>query len=720
MNQAQEQFRVTSVQDRHSRLVTFRGVPLLAGSEQRKSGQYNVSVTTLKNSLPVSPSVGQHWQIIGGQPQVEAKVFDGYVIDEHHYNDFDSLVCSLPEDGEQFIQFIANNSDFIGIGEGKARKLWNVFGTGLHGMLADDEETSRKALREILTSDSVDALYQGYSKYKNLAHCNWLSQHKVPAHVQRRLLKHHDDQAVVELQKNPYLLISFGLSFAATDDSARSIWGVSVDDDRRLAAAMQAALIEEVDKGHTYATKADLRPTLRKLLGSSELAKKALAVGRSQAQYLVGPEGHFHPTGQYVMETVIARRLMALAASPGQMDLTTEEEIERAVNDLAYPLTEKQREAVERSVEHGLSCIVGGAGTGKTTVLRTVLKVYQALGYDIYPVALSGRAAMRLRESTGFDTSTIAKLLRGQPIDSEKALVVIDEASMVDVPTLYRLVTHINPSVRLLLVGDPNQLPPIGCGRVLADVVDSGCMHATELDIVQRQSDESGIPGYSMAVNDGHPPKKLTQGSIIFHETPRDQISAVCADLYCESPSSSRVMASTKKLVAEINQKIQTAVNPNGRRMVFEIDGDALYRDDLREGDAVLFTENHYAEGVQNGSLGVLSSVETTESTYGCVRLDTGQDVELSQALMDCMELGYAITLHKAQGSQFPRVIVGLGVGNNHSRSLIDRAWIYTAITRAEAEVHLVGREENFRAIVEAESKSMLRRSYLTTLLKSA
>lgn len=179
-------------------------------------------------------------------------------------------------------------------------------------------------------------------------------------------------------------------------------------------------------------------------------------------------------------------------------------------------------------------------------------------------------------------------------------------------------------------------------------------------------------------------------------------------------------MASSKKLVAEINQKIQTAVNPHGRRMVFEIDGDALYRDDLREGDAVLFTENHYADGVQNGSLGVLSSVETTESTYGSVRLDTGQDVELSQALMDCMELGYAITLHKAQGSQFPRVIVGLWVGHTPSRSLIDRAWIYTAITRAEAEVHLVGREEDFRAIVEAESKSMLRRSYLTTLLKSA
>ena len=719
MNQAQEHFRVTSVQDSHRRFVTFRGVPLVTGSARRRSARYNVSVTSLKNKLPVPPSVGQHWQIIGGQPRVETKVFDGFVIDEHYYKDFDSLTCLLPENGEQFIQFIANNPDFKGIGEGKARQLWQRFGSAIHTHLQDDTLDHREAIQELLTEASCEALYQGYVKYKNLAHCNWLSQHQVPAYIQRRLLKHHDDQAVVELKKNPYLLVSFGLSFTATDESARSIWGVREDDDRRLAAAMQAALIKEVDKGHTYATRADLRPTLRKLLGSSEQATQALAVGRSQAQYLIGPEGHFHPTGQYVMEAVIAKRLIALAASPGQLELTTEEEIEKAVNGLAYPLTDKQLEAVECSVEHAVSCIVGGAGTGKTTVLRTVLNVYRALGYGIYPAALSGRAAMRLRESTGFDTSTIAKLLIGQPIDSDKALVVIDEASMVDVPTLYRIVTHINPSVRLLLVGDPNQLPPIGCGRVLADVVESGCMHGTTLDIVLRQSGESRIPGYSMAVNEGNPPKKLTQGSISFHETPRDEISDVCADLYCESPSSSRVMASTKRLVSEINQKIQSALNPDGRRMVFEIDGDALYRDDLREGDAVLFTENHHAEGVQNGSLGVLCSVETTESTYGSVRLDTGQDIELSQALMDCMELGYAITLHKAQGSQFPRVIVGLGVSNDLSRSLIDRAWIYTAITRAEVEVHLVGREEDFRAIVQAESKSVGRRSYLISLLTS-
>lgn len=717
MNQAQEHFRVTSVHDKHSRFVTFRGVPLLTGSPRRKSGRYNVSVTTLKNNLPVLPAVGQHWQIIGGQPDVEAKYFEGFVIHEHHYKDFDSLSCSLPENGEQFIQFIANNPDFTGIGEGKARQLWERFGSDIHIHLQDDTPGQRAAIQELLTEASCEALYQGYEKYKNLAHCNWLSNHKVPAHVQRRLLKHHDDQAVVELKKNPYLLVSFGLSFTATDESARSIWDVCEDDDRRLAAAMQAALIEEVDKGHTYAHQSDLRPALRKLLGTSELAKKALAVGRSQAQYLIGPEGHFHPTGQYVMETVIAKRLGALAASPGQIDLTTEEEIERAIRGLAYPLTDKQLEAVQCSVENAMSCIVGGAGTGKTTVLRTVLNVYAALGYEIYPVTLSGRAAMRLKESTGYDTSTIAKLLRGQPIDSEKALVVIDEASMVDVPTMYRLVTHMNPSVRLLLVGDPNQLPPIGCGRILADIVASGCMHATTLDIVQRQSGESGIPGYSMAVNEGTSPEHLTQGAITFHETPRNQISAVCADLYCQSPTSSRVMASTKRLVSEINQKIQSAVNPDGRRMVFEIDGDALYRDDLREGDAVLFTENHYAEGVQNGSLGVLSSVETTESTYGSVTLDTGQDIELGQALMDCMELGYAITLHKAQGSQFPRVIVGLGVNGNLSRSLIDRAWIYTAITRAEEEVHLVGRAEDFRAIVEAPSKSMARRSFLRQLL---
>jgi exodeoxyribonuclease V alpha subunit len=321
---------------------------------------------------------------------------------------------------------------------------------------------------------------------------------------------------------------------------------------------------------------------------------------------------------------------------------------------------------------------------------------------------------MRLHESIGFITSTIAKLLRNEPIDSDKQkhLLVIDEASMIDLPTMYRLVNHIHPSVRIIFTGDPDQLPPIGCGKVLADIVLSKAIANTMLDIVKRQEGSTGIPEYSKLINQGIVPEKLSTGAIHFHETTKSDIAQACCDLYQQSPENSRVMAPTKALVADINKLTQEAVNPNGNRLEFEMHGERFFQN-LRLNDAILFTQNHYDKGIQNGSLGVLTSVDASGEGYGEVTLDTGDKIEVTQAVLDCMELGYAITLHKAQGSQFPRIIIALQKGR-----IVDRAWLYTAITRAEHEIHIVGTEDDFKAISEAPSHSHRRNSYLAELLK--
>jgi exodeoxyribonuclease V alpha subunit len=488
----------------------------------------------------------------------------------------------------------------------------------------------------------------------------------------------------------------------------------------RLAAALESAIRKQVEKGHTYATHKALNPEIVKLLGDKELVSEAFSQGHRNGQFILRPEtGTYHPTAQLMMESVVAKRLKTLATIKDEDEFVFKA-LTEAVLELPYDLTEQQIEAVESSLTNAVSCITGGAGTGKTTVLRTVLKAYASLGYEVHAVALSGRAAMRLHESIGFFTMTIARLLREEPISPSlvqpKHLLVIDEGSMIDLPTMYRIVTHLDPSVRIILTGDPNQLPPIGCGKVLSDIVESGAIATVELDIVKRQEGATGIPEYSATINRGEVPPSLSVGAITFHETPPERLVDKCKTLYAESAHNTQIIGATKALVGELNVECQRLINPSGQRLEFTLHGDDFYLD-LRVGDPILFTRNNYNIGIQNGSLGLLSSAERDaqddQETFGAVTLDTGEEIVITEDVFDCMELGYAITLHKAQGSQFPRIIVVVQRGR-----ISDRAWLYTAITRAEAEIHIVGQASDFATIAKSVSNANLRASFLRELLE--
>jgi exodeoxyribonuclease V alpha subunit len=712
-----EQMRVTSVPYHSADLVIFTGVPLNKNSYKIHSGKYYVTIKTSADVLPVKPMVGQHWVVTGAR-FVETKCVGDHVMQQHIYESPTHIECSLPESGEQIISFIAKERDFKGIGESKARALWQLLGERFHSTLMSDIDVSRKRLREVLSDESIEALFKGYAKYKNLNHCNWMSEHRIPSSIQQRLLRFHDEKSIEAIQVNPYLLIGFGMEFCAVDALAQTQFEVNLKDPRRLSAALECAIRLEVERGHTYTIQAKLRPLLIKLLGDDELVTQAFKAGHSKAQYILNPDtGTYHPTAQLLMESVVAKRLLTLTKQQNLYDERTNAAFLAAINELPYELAEKQSEAVLATLDNAVSCITGGAGTGKTTVLRTALRAYRQMGFEIHAVALSGRAAMRLHESIGYPTMTIAALLRNEPIEPSREqpchLLVIDEASMIDLPTMYRLVNHLHPSVRLLLTGDPDQLPPIGCGKVLADIVASQTISNTTLDIVKRQKGATGIPEYSRLVNLGAVPEQLTWNNVYFHETPKDQIAQVCAELYQQSPENSRVVGATKAMVAETNQLIQDAVNPDGIRMMFEMHGETYCRNDLRQGDMILFTQNNYEKGIQNGSLGTLTSAVAADDNYGVVELDTGESVYVTQSLLDCMQLGYSITLHKAQGSQFPRIIIALQKGR-----IIDRAWLYTAITRAEHEVYIVGSSVEFAAITTAPSNIHNRNSYLLELLK--
>ncbi|WP_348708125.1 AAA family ATPase [uncultured Pseudoalteromonas sp.] len=717
----EDKMRVTSIPYSSTNMVIFSGVPLAKNSYKTNSGKYYVTIKADPDAIPVQPALGQHWSVKGHRLIEEMETGD-YVMQQHTYESPEHIECSLPETGEQLIRFIARESDFKGIGESKARALWELLGKDFHSTVRKDAPESRERLRSVLSEDSINALLEGYAKYKNLAYCNWMTEHKIPASIQQRLLKHHGEKSIEAIKQNPYVLIGFGMSFTDVDNliNSNSIQlklEVANCDQRRLSAALETAIRKEIEKGHTYTTQAALRPYLTRLLKDKELVTKAFIAGHHKAQYILNPDaGTYHPTAQLLMENVVAKRLKALASQNNLYDEYANSAYNSAVDELPYELTKKQVEAVTTCLDNAVSCITGGAGTGKTTVLRTALRAYNQMGFEIHAVALSGRAAMRLHESIGFITSTIAKLLREEPIepalDQQKHLLVIDEASMIDLPTMYRLVNHIHPSVRIIFTGDPDQLPPIGCGKVLADIVLSKAIANTMLDIVKRQEGSTGIPEYSKLINQGIVPEKLSTGAIHFHETTKSEIAQVCCDLYRQSPENSRVMAPTKALVADINKLTQEAVNPNGNRLEFEMHGEKFFQN-LRLNDAILFTQNHYDKGIQNGSLGMLTSVESSGESYGEVTLDTGDKVEITQSVLDCMELGYAITLHKAQGSQFPRIIIALQKGK-----IVDRAWLYTAITRAEAEIHIVGSSDELRVITESHSNSHKRNSYLIELLR--
>ncbi|WP_246853893.1 AAA family ATPase [Vibrio crassostreae] len=700
-------------------MVIFSGVPLAKDSYKANSGKYYVTIKVDPDSIPVQPVLGQQWSVKGTR-QIENMNTGDYVMQQHIYESPKHVECTLPETGEQLIRFIARESEFKGIGESKARALWQLLGKEFHTTLINDTLESRKLLTSVLSEDSVEALFKGYAKYKNLAYCNWMSEHKIPASVQQRLLKHHGEASIDIIKGNPYTLMGFGLSFSAIEDIINTTEfksDVAQDDPRKLSAALEMAIRKEIEKGHTYTTHANVRPYLNNLLKDKALVAQAFQSGHDKAQYILNPDtGSYHPTAQLLMESVVAKRLNTLVKRNGLFDEKANVAYCSAVAELPYDLTSKQIEAVTTCLDNSVSCITGGAGTGKTTVLRTALRAYYQLGFEIHAVALSGRATMRLHESIGFITSTIAKLLREEPIEPSverpNHLLVIDESSMIDLPTMYRLVNHIHPSVRLIFTGDPDQLPPIGCGKVLADIVEAKTVANTMLDIVKRQEGSTGIPEYSKLINQGVMPDQLSTGAIYFHETNKADIAKVCCELYQQSPESSRVMAPTKALVSEINKLTQQAVNPSSDSLEFEINGDKFFLP-LCLNDAVLFTQNHYDKGIQNGSLGTLTSVKSSGDRYGEVTLDTGEKVKMTQSVLDCMELGYAITLHKAQGSQFPRIIIALQKGR-----IVDRAWFYTAITRAESEIHIVGNRDDMKQITEVPSHSHKRNSYLKELLK--
>jgi exodeoxyribonuclease V alpha subunit len=385
-------------------------------------------------------------------------------------------------------------------------------------------------------------------------------------------------------------------------------------------------------------------------------------------------------------------------------------------------------DAIKLANDHPIAVITGGAGTGKTTVLKAIFSVCRAAGLEIFAMALSGRAARRIGEATGHSATTIAGFLaRFEPNDApDRAVVVIDEASMLDLLAAYRLFRHLPPQYRFLLVGDPNQLPPVGPGLLLHELAVQPDVPRAELKQVKRYG--GMVAQAANAIKNGVWPELPDDptSDIAFIPCESSAINATVLALLDDDPGSTQILCPTRTTAAggvnALNQLCVAALHSaNPELKIWNHQHDAIQGTGFRVGSPVICLKNDWELNLQNGSLGVILSVEppSRESEpgqrLGVIRWDDGMERDLTLELLPHLDLAYAITIHKAQGSQFPRIIVPV-----RPSRLLDRTLIYTAITRAQRQVILIGDMAAAKAAVEAPPHASLRHVALGAMIREA
>ncbi|MGK5574830.1 AAA family ATPase [Vibrio parahaemolyticus] len=730
-------FRVTYVQHNDKQDKCFiRGAVSKRESRNTYSVLSSVKINTTCTGLPSIPAKGEYWKVIGEADRY-LEDHDGFGRHIFEFNTPTALEFQIPNTLEEVKDFVAKSSDFQGIGTVRLFNIWDKYGDAeaMNIILRGDIE--KLVAVELVSEEDARTLVEGFKKYTNLKYAKWFAEHRIPPFVQQNYFKM---SAVIEdehtgakkalptppevISDNPYHLTTLGMSFRSVDQLALTVFEKQLDDPNRLVSAVNQILNEQVvPRGHTFGTHNQIFPYLEALLESRELAALALMQSEQLLNFKLGDDGNYHHGALYIMQGIIAERISTLVNRKSNWcDFTYPRAINLAFKQLPFPLAQKQVEAVYSALEHEISIISGGAGTGKTTVLRTILRAFAELKYNIHGIALSGRAALRLHQSIGFPTKTITRFLNDEELESidsageeVKHLVVIDEASMVDVPHMSQIILHCCPNVRFLIVGDHEQLAPIGSGKVLYDLIKSGLVPFVELEQVQRQDESTGIPEYSRVVRSGQIPQSLSNKSVHFHECDEQDIVEKCIEIYRRHRSNSQMVSATRKTTFELNSKCQAEFNSSSPELTYEY-LNQITNSGLRLNDPVIFTRNHAAKRIQNGLLGELSTIEWTGDSYGGVQTqEYDEPIALTPELIIEMTLAYSITLHKAQGSQFPIVIVAL----NNSR-MIDRSWIYTAITRSEQEVHIVGTKAKYLQAIQGGHRGHERQSSLQETLAAA
>lgn len=673
------------------------------------AGTYTV-VRARANVLPgVQPEPGQWWEVEGQRHERVVEI-NGY---EMHEQQIEATKAALIRpSGEHIVTLMAENPHFQGIGRVKARRLWERFGDDLYAIL---DRGDAQALTGTLTAECAQRAVNAWALYGDADTLRWLQDQGFDIRLGRKLLEFFGPETASKVQEDPFRLLSFCAAWSEVDAIAREKFGISPEDPRRLTAAVEEACYRLFTAGHTLAPSSVLTRTVTSILGSAAksrpLVEKALTHGQTNGSY-VATESGVQPIGAAAMESIVAHAIANRLALQSDTELLTDEAANRLLakyeSEEQYTLNDEQRQAVHLARTHAFACITGGAGVGKTTVLKALYKIFDAAGVNVIQMALAGRAAKRMQEATGKPASTIASFLhtvREESLSGPVA-IVLDEASMVDIIAMSRICEVIPEHARLVLVGDPNQLMPVGPGLVLHAVAATETVPRVELTTIKRYG--NAIARAAGSIRDGHWPTLQRDGSgeVTFLRcgSGESELAGAVLKLYLDDPENTQILCSHRRGAGGtdgLNAACQYALTRHQPALtVWNTALDCHERTGLHEGDPVLCTRNLWHRGLQNGSMGKIVEVEKepvaihgadgeeTGFAVAWVLWDDGVRRPLQVDMLDDIELGYAITVHKAQGSQWPRVIIPVS-----RHRLLDRTLLYTAVTRAQRQVILVGDE---------------------------
>ena len=661
----------------------------------------------------------------------------------------ESVERRLPQEEEDIVSYLSSGI-LKGIGPATAQRLVERFGTDTLRVLEEEPERL-KTIKGITAKKAVE-LSEAFRALTGLRQVmEFLARYDLPVYLAMAVQRTYGDNALQMLRDDPYILsrAQFGVDFAVADAIAISM-GFGGDDPCRLRAAIEYELAHNAGNGHVFLPREKLlaataqlvdvdtdmvETALDKLIDSFAVVEKPIANVR----------GCYLPR-MYQAETFVAQRLLSMLRTPVEQLRQVDKTIDAIEKEQGVSYAPLQRQAVRMAAEGGVLLLTGGPGTGKTTSLRGIVALYRRMGLDVALLAPTGRAAKRLCEVTDCDAQTIHRALgmsynemTGQaafkkngsdPLEAHA--VIVDEMSMVDLELMQALLEALRPGCRLVLVGDPDQLPSVGAGNVLGDLLRSTVVPTVYLTQVFRQAEQSAIIRNAHAVNLGQPPQlDSNQGDFFFlcRRSPDRLVQTVvelCRDRLPKNmnvPADQiQVLSPTRKGAcgtAALNRALQAALNPPAAGKRQKQWGDVTFR----VGDRVMQTKNNYdvlwekddgtaGSGIFNGDVGVIQDIDSSGELI-VLRFDD-RTATYTADLLSQLDMAYAITVHKSQGSEYPAVIL---VSAPAAPSLMVRGVLYTAITRARRMLIMVG-DDTVPAKMAANDRQQRRYSGLRRRLK--